>query len=92
MEQEQRGPRIFYDFIFMSTVDGSTPLHALTFSRSKQVAATAIVIKGVTDFKVHFIARFIEKTGVKRFINFSDNEPAILALKDAAARALPFVE
>ena len=37
-------------------------------------------------------ARFIEETGIKRFINFSDNEPSILALKDAAARSLPFVE
>ena len=44
-------------------------------------------IDGSTSF-----ARFIEKTGVKRFINFSDNEPSILARKDAVTRSLPFVE
>ena len=31
-------------------------------------------------------------TGVRRFINFSDNEPAMKALKDAAARACVGVE
>ena len=34
----------------------------------------------------------MEKTGVKRFISFSDNEPAMLALMDAAARSVPLVE
>ena len=46
----------------------------------------------MTDIEVKFFAKFIDKTGVQRFINFSDNEPSILALKDAAARSLPVVE
>ena len=46
----------------------------------------------MTEFEVKIFARFTEKTGVKRFIEFTDNEPSILALKDAAARSLPFVD
>ena len=44
------------------------------------------------QFGLRICARFIEKTTVKSFINFSDTETAILALKDVAARALPIVE
>ena len=38
------------------------------------------------------LCKVIERTTVKSFIDFSDTETAILALKDAAARALPIVE
>ena len=62
---------------------GSTPVLALTFSRSRRIAATAVPSKGATEFGVTFFARFIEKPGV----NFSDNKPEILAFEDAAARA-----
>ena len=39
-----------------------------------------------------FFAGFIQQTGVRRFINKSDGEPAMKALKDAAAKALERVE
>ena len=48
--------------------------------------------QGATDIVVKIFGSVIGKTGIKRFINFSDNEQSILALTDAAARSLPFVE
>ena len=39
-----------------------------------------------------FFAGFIQQTGVRRFINKSDGEPAMKSLKDAAAKALERVE
>ena len=45
-----------------------------------------------TEFRTKNFARFIRKTGVKRFIDSFDNEPAILTPKDAEARALPLVK
>ena len=41
---------------------------------------------------MEFFARFIEKTGIKAFIRFGDTGPSNSALKDAAARSLPFAE
>ena len=65
---------------------------AFTFSRSRRIVVTAFPSKGVTEFGARICERFTEKTTVKGCINFSDFETAIMALKDAAARALPFVE
>ena len=41
----------------------------------------------MTEYGQKFFTRFIKETGVRRFINFSDNEHAMVALKDAAAQA-----
>ena len=90
--EEELGPRIFSDYFFMSSADGSAPMLALKFSRSKRIAATSLPRKGVTEFATKFFARFVQLTGVRRFINFSDNENAMVALKDAAARSLVGVE
>ena len=42
----------------------------------------------MADIGVKFFARFIDKTGVQRFINFRNNEPATLAQKGAATKPL----
>ena len=90
-EDEDR-PRIFSDFYFMSTNEGSVPMLILRFSRSGRIAATALEGKGDTEHGVKFFKRFVEETGVKRFVNFSDNEPAMLFLKNKAALVCPEVE
>eukprot|EP00971_Amphidinium_carterae_P323149 6422157-Amphidinium_carterae.1 len=76
----------------MSADGVSQPMLAVKFSRSGRIAATALEQKGVTAYGVKFFARFIQQTGVKRFINASDGERAMVALKEAAARACPGVE
>ena len=86
-EQEQNGPRICSDFFYMSEDGVSTPMLALKSGRSGRMAATALEQKGLTQYGVKFFAGFIQQTGVRRFINKSDGEPAMKALKDAAAKA-----
>ena len=58
---------------------------ALKFSRTGRPAATALPAKGITDHGQRFFTNFIKQTGVRRFINFSDDEHAMVALKEAAA-------
>ena len=91
-KQEQYGPRIYSDFLYVCEVGVSTPMLALRFSRSGRMAATALEQKGLTQYGVKFFAGFIQQTGVRMFINKSDGEPAMKALKDAAAKALEGIE
>ena len=92
-EVEKEGPRIFSDYFFMSSEEGgSKPMLALKFSRSGRIAATQLEKKGVTAYGVKFFGRFIQQTGVRRFINVSDGEPAMKALKEASAHANQHVE
>ena len=80
------------DFFNMSEGGVSTPMLALKFSRSGRMAATALEQKGLTQHGVKFFAGFIQQTGVRMFVNKSDGEPAMKALKDAAAKAPEGVE
>ena len=48
--------------------------------------------KGLTQCGVKFFAGFIQQTGVRRFTNKSDGEPAMKSLKDAAPKAPEGVE
>ena len=91
-KQEQDGPRIYSNFFYMSEAGVATPMLALTFSRSGRVTATASEQKGLTQYGVKFFAGFFQQTGIQRFINKSDGELAMKALKDAAGKALEGVE
>ena len=51
-----------------------------------------VEIQQIRQSGVKFYAGFIQQTGVRRFINKSDGEPAMNALKDAAAKAQEGVE
>ena len=65
---------------------------ALKFSRSGRMAATALEQKGLKQYGVQFFAGVIQQTGARMFVNKSDGEPAMKALKDAAAKAKERVE
>ena len=80
-KQEQDGPIIYSDFFYMSEAGAATAMLALKFSRSGRVAATALEQKGLSQYGVKFFAGFIQQTGIRRFINKSDGEPAMKALK-----------
>ena len=80
------------DYFYMSDNTESMPMLAMKFSRSKRIGATALPFKGVTEFGVKTFARFIQSTGVRRFVNHSNGEPALKALKDMAARTVQGVE
>jgi hypothetical protein len=91
-EKEQEGARICSDYYFMSTDESSMPMVALKNSRSGRIGATALEQKGVTEFGVKFCARFMQQTGLRKFVNFSDGEPAMKALKEAAAQSVTTLE
>ena len=89
---EKDGPRICSDFFYMSEAGVATPTLALGFSRSGRVSAMALEKKGLTQYGAKFFAGFIQQTGVRRFVNKSDGEQTMKALKDAAEKALEVVE
>ncbi len=91
-EETKDGPCIFSDYFFMSTDEGSDVFLAMKFSRSGRLAATSLPVKGASEFGVKYFRNFVQSTGVTRFINFSDNENAMVALKEAGARAATGVE
>ena len=87
------GPCIYSDYFFMSTQEeGSTPMLVLKFSRSGRISATALPAKAMTDYGVKFFRNFILSTGIRRFVNFSDSENAMVSLKEAAAKLCEGVE
>eukprot|EP00972_Heterocapsa_arctica_P098139 14481429-Heterocapsa_arctica.AAC.1 len=92
VEEEKDGARIFSDFYFMSTGEESMPCLAVKFSRSKRIAATALEQKGVTEYGVKFFGNSVRQTVVKRFVNHSNGEPPINALKGAVGRSVLGVE
>ena len=65
---------------------------AVKFRWSGRIAATALEQKGLTQYGVLFFARFVQQTEVRRFINASDGEHSMKALKDAAAKDCEGVE
>ena len=76
----------------MSTEEDSMPMLALKNSRTGRIAATALEKKGLTEFGARFFARFIQSSGLSRYMNWSDAENAMKALKEAAAKACPAQE
>ena len=74
--QEQEGARICSDFLYMSEAGVATPTRASRFRRSGRVTVTALEQKGLRQYGVKFFAGFINK---------SDGEPAMKALRSAAA-------
>ena len=77
--QEQCEPKVYSDFFHMSEAGVSTLMLALKFSGSGRMAATALEQKGLTQHGVKFFAGFIQQTGVRKFVNESDGEPALKA-------------
>ena len=61
-------------------------------TRSGRVSATALEAKGSTAHGVRFFAEVIARTGLRKFINFSDNEAALVQLKRTAARSVKGAE
>ena len=87
------GPMICSDFFYMSTDEaGSTPMLVVKSTRSGRISATALEQKGVTAHGVRFMAEVMVRTGLRKFINFSDNESSLLLLKAAAARSVKGAE
>ena len=86
------GPKHSSDFYYMSTNENSAPMLAMKFGRTKKLGAVALPNKETGDFAKRFFANFVKSTGVKSFINHSDNENALLSLKRESMALVPGVE
>lgn len=91
-EKEERGPTIYADFFYMSTDEDSAPFLALKSGVSGRLQAVALQSKSPDDYVLKAVVRFVEETGHKRVVFMSDNEPALVKLKNLADERLKNVE
>ena len=66
--------------------DTGMPILVTKDSRTKMVFARVLPRKGLDEYAVGALKRIVEQLGYKKIILKSDNEPAILALKEAVRR------
>ena len=76
----------------MSTDEKSAPMIVAKFTRSGTIAATALEAKGITGYGVRWFAGFLGRLGLQHVVNFSDNEAALVALKNQAATQVKGLE
>ncbi len=62
------------------------PIIAVKDDETKLVMAKVVPGKGVQEYVVEVVRKFVEQLGYNKVIMKSDNEPAILALKEAGRR------
>ena len=83
---DQEIPTISIDYAFMNSKEAdeaSQPIIVLKDRRSGTIKAHLVEEKGVNAYAIKRIGQDIGLLGYKRIILKSDNEPAIIALKDA---------
>eukprot|EP00959_Pyramimonas_sp_CCMP1952_P268962 5623761-Pyramimonas_sp.AAC.1 len=61
----------------MSTDETSAPHLIIKSSKSGRLYATSIPAKGVAEYSVRFFGNTVHGAGLKKYINHSDNEPAL---------------
>ncbi len=62
------------------------PIVVVKESKTKMIVAKSVPSKGVENYAVEAVKRAVERLGHRRLIVSSDNELAILALKEAVRR------
>ena len=86
---------ISLDYSFLSSDDqeteGTMPVLNIRDAWSGKVAAEIVPRKGNNDYAVEVVTESIKRTGYKRIILKSYQEPSIIALKDAANAMQPAV-
>ena len=86
---------ISLDYSFLSSedqeVEGTMPVLNIKDVWTGKVAAEIVPRKGNNEYAIEVVTEFIKRTGYKRIILKSDQEPSIMALKDAANAMLPSV-
>ncbi len=66
--------------------ENGMPIIVMKDSRAKMIVSKVATSKGVVDYAVAVAKKTMEQLGHKKAILKSDNEPAILVLKEAARR------
>ncbi len=89
MQSEREVPIAGLDYVHMHSgkekeEEKGMPIVVAKSNRTQMILATAAPSKGVADYAVEIAKKMAERLGYKKIILRSDNEPAILALKEAA--------
>ena len=87
-EKADDGPTAHCDFFFLQ----SAPFLALRMMHSGRYQAVPLLDKGNSDYTQKAVMRFLRESGHKRLVFKSDNEPSLVAIKNAVASRLPDVE
>jgi len=86
-------PVISMDYGFMGQDDDDvTPMLVVKDKKSKSPWGGAIPSKGNDDYARQLLVQVVRETGYRRVVLKSDNEPAIVVLKQAARAELTDVE
>ena len=90
-DPDEKLPTLSIDYGFMSKKgeDGAMPMLCVKEKHSKKHAASVVDAKGATDYATSFLVGVIKELAYKRIVFKSDNEPAILALKDKVIASMP---
>ena len=88
---ESEIPRICIDYMYMHSEQSTNeekgmPTLLMKDSKTKTVCAWTVPRKGIDAYAIVMLRKMIERLGHKRIVMRSDNEPAILALKEAVRR------
>ena len=91
-EQKARSlvPTVALDYAFMSRSDEeeerAKPILVIKDEKTQMVRATFVPAKGRDPYAIKYTTAFLRSLGYKRVVLKSDGEPAIVALKEHAAK------
>ena len=90
-DKERSVPIVGIDYMYMHSEqeaeeEKGMPTLVIKDSRKKMIVSKVVPRKGVVDYAVGTLKKAIEQLGYKKIVLKSDNEPAILALKEAVRK------
>ena len=92
-DSEEKGvPAVAVDYMHMRSEqekegERGMPVMVMKDSRTRMITAKVVPSKGLDSYAVASVSRALEQLGCKKVILRSDNEPAILALKEAVRQS-----
>lgn len=89
-------PTLHMDYFYLSSADAEEedvmPHLVVRCDKTRRTWATALPQKGTHAFNVSWLCSIVREAGWKKMILFSDNEPAMKALKQAVVEAMRDLE
>ena len=86
-------PTVSTDYFFMGPYgQGVLPMLAVKSHESRMTFAHVVERKGPVDSTTRRLVADLDWLGLRRLVSKSDQEPAILALKQAVRESMPTVE
>ena len=88
VQNEGDAPKIGIDYMYMHSEqdkeeEKGMPIVVAKDNRTKMIMARVVPGEGLDSYAVETLKKIFERLGYKKVILKSDNEPAILALKEA---------